>query len=457
MNEKLFGKKPKHYRLKKHISQTQFIAYGFFLIIMTGSLLLMLPIASRDGQSEPFLNCLFTVASASCVTGLVVADTWTQWSLFGQMVLLVLIQLGGLGFISIGIFLSIVLRRKIGLKERGLMQESVNTLQIGGMVKLAKKIIIGTAIFEGTGAVILSCRFIPEYGLVRGTWYGIFHSVSAFCNAGFDLMGHTSQYISLCNYEGDWVVIGTISFLIITGGIGFIVWDDLSRKKLDFRHYMLHTKIVLVTTGVLLLTSTILFYLMERGNILVGLNGSETFLACFFSAVTPRTAGFNNVDTAALTDGSKFLSAILMFIGGSPGSTAGGIKTSTLAVLLLYVHSNIRQTYGVEIFGRRLEDESIRQSACILTINLGLMLAATIAIMVSQNLPMSDVFFETCSAIGTSGMSTGVTRSLNSFSRIVIILLMYCGRIGSLSFALAFTRSNRKPHVQLPAERITIG
>ena len=282
-------------------------------------------------------------------------------------------------------------------------------------------------------------------------------SVSAFCNAGFDLMGHTSQYISLCNYEGDWVVIGTISFLIITGGIGFIVWDDLSRKKLDFRHYMLHTKIVLVTTAVLLITSTILFYLMERNNILVGLNGSETFLACFFSAVTPRTAGFNNVDTAALTDGSKFLSAILMFIGGSPGSTAGGIKTSTLAVLLLYVHSNIRQTYGVEIFGRRLEDESIRQSACILTINLGLMLAATIAIMVSQNLPMSDVFFETCSAIGTSGMSTGVTRSLNSFSRIVIILLMYCGRIGSLSFALAFTRSNRKPHVQLPAERITIG
>ena len=270
-------------------------------------------------------------------------------------------------------------------------------------------------------------------------------------------MGHTSQYSSLCNYEGDWVVIGTISFLIITGGIGFIVWDDLSRKKLDFRHYMLHTKIVLVTTAVLLITSTILFYLMERGNILVGLNGSETFLACFFSAVTPRTAGFNNVDTAALTDGSKFLSAILMFIGGSPGSTAGGIKTSTLAVLLLYVHSNIRQTYGVEIFGRRLEDESIRQSACILTINLGLMLAATIAIMVSQNLPMSDVFFETCSAIGTSGMSTGVTRSLNSFSRIVIILLMYCGRIGSLSFALAFTRSNRKPHVQLPAERITIG
>ena len=454
MKEKLYDLKQKH--LKKHISQTQFIAYGFFLIIMTGTLLLMLPVSSRDGQVEPFLNCLFTATSATCVTGLVVADTWTQWSLFGQVLLLIMIQLGGLGFISIGIFLSIVLRRKIGLKERGLMEESVNTLQIGGMVKLAKRIIIGTAIFEGTGAIILSLRFIPQYGLFQGTWYGIFHSISAFCNAGFDLMGHTEQYSSLCSYAGDWVVIGTISTLIIIGGIGFIVWDDLYRKRWDFRHYLLHTKIVLVTTAVLA-GGTILFYLMERDNILVGMNGSQKFLACFFSAVTPRTAGFNNVDTAALTDGSKFLSAILMFIGGSPGSTAGGIKTSTLAVLLLYVHSNIRQTYGVEIFGRRLQDESIRQSACILTINLSLMLTATILIMVFQNLPMSDVFFETCSAIGTSGMSTGVTRSLNSLSRIVIIILMYCGRIGSLSFALAFTRSSRKPHVQLPAERITIG
>lgn len=456
MNDILLDKKKKK-PLKKQISQTQFIAYGFFAIIMMGSLFLMLPIASRDGQSEPFLNCLFTATSASCVTGLVVADTWTQWSLFGQIVILILIQLGGLGFISVGICLSIILRRKIGLKARGLMQESVNTLQIGGVVKLAKKIMVGTAVFEGAGAVLLACRFIPQFGLAKGIWYGIFHSVSAFCNAGFDLLGHTGEYNSLCGYTGDWLVIGTISFLIITGGIGFIVWDDLSRKKFHFRHYMLHTKIVLVTTGLLLGISTLLFYVMERNNILVGMDGSETFLACFFSAVTPRTAGFNSVDTAALTDGSKFLSAILMFIGGSPGSTAGGIKTSTLAVLLLYVVSNIRQTYGVEIFGRRLEDESIRQSACILTINLSLMLCATIAIMAAQNLPMSDIFFETCSAIGTSGMSTGVTRSLNSFSRIIIILLMYCGRIGSLSFALAFTRSCRKPHVQLPSEQITIG
>lgn len=457
MKVSLLERKPKHYRLKKHISQTQFIAYGFFLIIITGTLLLMLPISSRNGQSEPFLSCLFTATSSSCVTGLIVADTWTQWSLFGQVLILVMIQLGGLGFISIGIFLSIVLRRKIGLKERGLMEESVNTLQIGGMVKLAKRIIIGTAIFEGAGAVILSMRFIPQYGLFRGIWYGIFHSISAFCNAGFDLMGHMGPYNSLCGYENDWVVMGTISALIIIGGIGFIVWDDLYRKKWHFRNYLLHTKIVLVTTVMLLAVSSLLFYLLERNHILAGMTGSERFWACFFGAVTPRTAGFNNVDTAALTDGSKFMTAVLMFIGGSPGSTAGGIKTTTLAVLLLYVHSNIRQTCGVEIFGRRLNEGAIRQSARILTINLSLVITASILIMVFQNLPMSDVLFETCSAIGTSGMSTGVTRSLNSYSRVVIILLMYCGRIGSLSFALAFTRSGRKPHVQPPAERITIG
>lgn len=449
--------KVKHPQLKNHISQTQFIAYGFFIIIMTGTLLLMLPFASRDGQSEPFLNCLFTATSASCVTGLIVADTWTQWSLFGQFVILTMIQIGGLGFITIGVFLSILLRRKIGLKERGLMQESVNTLQIGGVVKLAKRIIIGTIFFEGTGAVLLSLRFVPQYGFLKGIWYGIFHSISAFCNAGFDILGHQSPYNSLCNYTGDWLVIGTISALIIIGGIGFIVWDDIYKKRLHFRSYLLHTKIVLVTTVILLAGGTVLFYLMERSNLMADMSAGETFLASFFCSVSPRTAGFNSIDTAAMTDGSKFLTALLMFIGGSPGSTAGGIKTTTLAVLLLCVRSNISQTHGTEIFGRRLEEDSIRQSACILTINLCLVLAASTAIMAMQNLPMSDIIFETCSAMGTSGMSTGITRSLNTASRLIIILLMYCGRIGSLSFALAFTRSTKKPHIQLPAERITIG
>ena len=442
---------------RRHVSQTQFIAYGFFCIIITGTLLLMLPFASRDGQSEPFLNCLFTATSASCVTGLVVADTWSQWSLFGQLVILTMIQIGGLGFITVGVFISIVLRRKIGLKERGLMMESVNTLQIGGVVRLAKKIIIGTCIFEGTGAVLLAIRFIPQFGFFRGLFYGIFHSISAFCNAGFDLMGGQTPYSSFVAYYDDWLVNFVIMSLIIIGGIGFIVWDDLSRNKLHFRKYMLQTKIVLVTTAILVFGGGLLFYLLERNHLLVGMNTSGKILTSLFSSVTARTAGFNTTDTAALTDGSKLLTIILMFIGGSPGSTAGGIKTTTLVVLLLCVHSNIKQTYGINIFGRRLENDAVKRAGTILTINLLLAVTASLAIMAIQPLGFSDILFETFSAIGTVGMTTGITRALHPISRCIIILLMYCGRIGSLSFALAFVQSKRKPHVQQPAEAINIG
>ena len=442
---------------RRHVSQTQFIAYGFFCIIITGTLLLMLPFASRDGQSEPFLNCLFTATSASCVTGLVVADTWSQWSLFGQLVILTMIQIGGLGFITVGVFISIVLRRKIGLKERGLMMESVNTLQIGGVVRLAKKIIIGTCIFEGTGAVLLAIRFIPQFGFLRGLFYGIFHSISAFCNAGFDLMGGQTPYSSFVAYYDDWLVNLVIMSLIIIGGIGFIVWDDVSRNKLHFRKYMLQTKIVLVTTAILVFGGGLLFYLLERNHLLVGMNTSGKILTSLFSSVTARTAGFNTTDTAALTDGSKLLTIILMFIGGSPGSTAGGIKTTTLVVLLLCVHSNIKQTYGINIFGRRLENDAVKRAGTILTINLLLAVTASLAIMAIQPLGFSDILFETFSAIGTVGMTTGITRALHPVSRCIIILLMYCGRIGSLSFALAFVQSKRKPHVQQPAEAINIG
>lgn len=442
---------------RQKLSQTQFIAYGFFAIIITGTLLLMLPFASRDGQSEPFLNCLFTATSASCVTGLVVADTWTQWSLFGQLVILAMIQIGGLGFITVGVFISIILRRKIGLKERGLLQESVNTLQIGGVVRLAKKIIIGTCIFEGTGAVLLAMRFIPQFGIVKGIFYGIFHSISAFCNAGFDLMGNQAPYSSFVAYYDDWLVNLVIMSLIIIGGIGFIVWDDVHRHRLHFRKYMLHTKIVLVTTGILVFGSAALFYLLERNNLLVGMNTSGKILTSLFSSVTARTAGFNTTDTGALTDGSKLLTIILMFVGGSPGSTAGGIKTTTLVVLLLCVHSNIKRSYGINIFGRRLEDDAAKRAGTILTINLLLAIAASLAIMAIQPLGFSDILFETFSAIGTVGMTTGITRALHPVSRLIIILLMYCGRIGSLSFALAFIQNKPRAHVQQPVEPITIG
>lgn len=450
-------KLPKILQFRNHLTQTQFIAYGFLGIIIVGAVLLKLPFSSKSGVSPDWLTCFFTATSASCVTGLVVADTWTQWSLFGQIVIITLIQIGGLGFVTVGVFVSIILRRKIGLKTRGLMQESANTLQIGGMVKLAKKIIIGTAIFEGTGAILLAIRFIPQYGFFRGVFYGVFHAVSAFCNAGFDLMGHQAQYNSFVNYYDDWIVNLVIMSLIVIGGIGFVVWDDLSRHRLNYRKYMLHTKLVLLTTFILVFGSAVLFYFFERNNLLVGMNTSGKILTSLFSSVTARTAGFNTVDTAALSDGSKLLTIILMFVGGSPGSTAGGVKTTTLVVLILYVVSNIRRTYGVNAFGRRLEDDSIKRASSIFTINLMLSLTASLIIMMVQPLKMTDVLFETFSAIGTVGMTTGITRSLLPVSKVIIILLMYCGRIGSLSFALAFTQRKKIAHVQQPVERITVG
>ncbi|MEG0687102.1 MAG: TrkH family potassium uptake protein [Hungatella sp.] len=448
---------PRFLPAKNQVTQTQFIAYGFFAVIMTGTLLLMLPWASRDGQCAGFLNSLFTATSATCVTGLIVVDTWTQWTLFGQIVIITMIQIGGLGFITVGVFVSIVLRRRIGLKERGLMQESMSALQIGGIVKLAKKIILGTCIFEVTGAVLLALRFIPQFGFWRGMFYGIFHSVSAFCNAGFDLMGHQAPYNSFVLYYDDWLVSGVIMSLIVIGGIGFIVWDDVSKKKLHIHKYMLQTKLVLLTTAILIFGGAFLFYIFEKDNLLANMTMSAKILSSLFGSVTARTAGFNTTDVGAMTDGGKLLTTILMFIGGSPGSTAGGVKTTTLAVLLLYVLSNIKRTYGVNVFGRRLEEDTVKRASCIFTINLLLALSASLVIMAFQPLAMPDVLFETFSAIGTVGMTTGITRDLLPVSKVIIILLMYCGRLGSLSFALAFTQQKKMAHIQQPAERINVG
>lgn len=444
-------------RKKRSLTQTQFIAFGFFVLIMAGTLLLMMPFSSRDGKSMDFLGALFTATSASCVTGLVVADTWSQWTIFGQLVIITLIQIGGLGFITIGVYVSILLRRRIGLKERGLMQESTSALQIGGIVRLTKKIIVGTAFFEGAGAFLLAIRFVPQYGFFRGIFYSVFHSVSAFCNAGFDLMGWQQPYNSLSAYYDDWLVNLVIMSLIIIGGIGFIVWDDISRNRLHVRKYLLQTKIVLITTSVLVFGGAAFFYYLEKDLLMADMSISGKILSSLFSSVTARTAGFNSIDTGALSDGSKLLTIILMFIGGSPGSTAGGVKTTTIVVLLLYVHASIQRTYGVNVLGRRLEEEAIKQASSVFTINLFLALGASLVIMAVQPLSLSDTLFETFSAMGTAGMTTGITRELVPLSRVLVILLMYCGRIGSMSFALAFTQQKRITRVQNPLERINVG
>ncbi len=444
-------------RIHSKLTQTQMIVVGFMLIILTGSLLLMLPWASRSHEVTPFLDTLFTATSASCVTGLVVVDTWSHWSMFGQVIILILIQVGGMGFMTLGVFMAILLRRRIGLKTRGVLQESINSLQIGGIVKLAKKIIQGTVFFESVGALILMYRFIPKVGMVRGIWYGIFHSVSAFCNAGFDLMGYVEPYQSLCGYAGDWLVNLTIMSLIVIGGIGFFVWDDIATKKLKVRRYTLHTKLVLMTTLALIIGGALFFFFTEQSNVLRNMPFAERIWASFFQSVTARTAGFNTVDTGALKEGSKFVTILLMFVGGSPGSTAGGIKTTTLIVLLVCVRSNMRQEKGYNILDRRLDEEVVRKACTVMCTNLLLMLTATIVMLVLQPFALTDVLFETASAIGTVGMTTGITRSICSVSKAVLIFLMYCGRIGSLTFALSLRGNKHEPAVKQPVEQVMIG
>ncbi len=441
---------------KLRFSQTQIIALGFFLIIALGTLLLTLPVSTRDGAGAGFREALFTATSASCVTGLVVRDTYTYWSPFGQAVILVLIQLGGLGFMTIATLFSLLLRRRIGIRERELLSESINSSHIGGIVRLTRKIIFGTLICELTGAALLALRFCPQFGPAAGLWTALFVSVSAFCNAGFDLLGRLGAYGSLVPYAGDALVNVTVMLLITIGGVGFLVWDDLLTHRLHWKRYSLHTKIVLAVSAVLTFGGALLFLLLERENA-AQLPWGERILTALFDSVTARTAGFNTTDTAGLTPGAKLFTMILMFIGGSPGSTAGGIKTTTVAVLLIYAFSYVRRTPAFGVFGRRLADDSLKKAAAVFFTNLSLALFAAILICAAQPLPLTDVLFETFSAIGTVGMTTGITRALTPVSQLAIVFLMYCGRVGSLSFATALSTGHAKPAVMDPIEKITIG
>ncbi|AUS96966.1 Trk family potassium uptake protein [Clostridium thermosuccinogenes] len=440
------------------LSYPQMIALGYFLVIMVGTLLLMLPVANYNNMSPGFINALFTATSATCVTGLVIFDTYTQWTIFGELVILTLIQIGGLGFMTIITLFSFFLKRKIGLKERGLLKESVSTMYIGGVVRLTRKILLGTLLFEGAGAILLSIRFVPKMGWAEGIYNGIFHSVSAFCNAGFDIMGKYGEYSSLTTFSGDAVVNLTIMALIIIGGIGFLVWDDLSKSKFHFRRYQLHTKIVLSTTVILIAVGALCFYVSEKDNLLSEMPMSEKILASLFASVTPRTAGFNTVDMAKISPAAKLLTMVLMFIGGSPGSTAGGIKTTTLAVVMISLWSSLRNMKSENVFGRRLEENALKKASAVITVNLVLVLSAAFLISATNvNFYLSDVLFEVLSAIGTVGLTIGITSKLNSFAHIILALLMYSGRVGSLSFALVFTEHKIPSTIQNPTEKINIG
>lgn len=439
------------------VSRTRLIMGGFLIIILAGACLLMLPFATKSGQHTTFFGALFTAVSSTCVTGLIVYDTWTHWTVFGQLVILTMIQIGGLGFITIGTFAMVLLGKKIGLAGRELIHESLNTLQLRGSVHLVRRIVVGTLFFEGTGAVLLSIRFIPQMGVLKGIYYGVFHAVSAFCNAGFDLMGYQEAYSSFCAYAGDPLVNLVLCALILIGGIGFIVWEDLWENRWHWKRYSLQTKIVLTATAALTVGGTILFLISERNNLLAGMSAPDRFWRALFSCVTPRTAGFNTIDTASLTNGSKILTMCLMFIGGSPGSTAGGIKTTTIVVILLYIRAYLLHNQDLTAFGRRLSPDVMKRASVVVFINYFLALTAILILLIGQDLPLADVLFEAFSAIGTVGMSTGVTRDLNALSRAVIMILMFLGRVGSLSFAMSFTEKKRPGKIRYPEADIIVG
>ena len=440
-----------------HLSGMQLMAVGFFILILTGALLLMLPISARDGTVTPFLTALFTSASASCVTGLILVDTYTHWSFFGRLILLALIQIGGLGFITLGMAVSLALRRKIGLKQRGWIKESFNVLDIGGVVRMLKLVLAGTVMFEGIGALLLFVRFYPRMGFLRGLYYSIFHAVSAFCNAGFDLMGYYEPYSSFTAYYDDPLVSFTLCALILIGGIGFFVWSDIAAHKWHFRRYALQTKMVLSSSVLLIFGGAVLFYVIEGNRLFADMNLTGKICSSFFCAVTPRTAGFNTTDTGALSEGGKLLTILLMFIGGGSGSTAGGVKMATVFVLLLHLKATLLRVPGTNIFGRRIDDETVTKASALLSIYLFFSMAATLIICSMQDFPIGDTMFEVFSAICTVGMTTGLTGQLNTASQLIIIFLMYIGRLGSLSFALSFTDHKKTEPVMQPVEGINIG
>lgn len=442
---------------RRRLTNSKTIILGFFCIIMVGALLLMLPISTKAGQETTFLGALFTSVSATCVTGLVVYDTFTHWTTFGQLVLLILIQIGGLGFITISTSLMIALRRKIGLSRRALIQESLSTLQIRGSVMLVRRIVIGTLLFETVGAALLSIRFVQDMGWGKGIYYGIFHAVSAFCNAGFDIMGYRGEYSSFCSYFDDPLVILTLSALIIIGGIGFVVWEDLHINKWNVKRYRFQTKAVLLTTTLLLVGGTGLFLIMERNHLFAGMSTGDKLLSALFSAVTPRTAGFNSIDTASLSSGGMLTTIVLMFVGGSPGSTAGGIKTTTLFVIVLYIRSYLLRQKDCVAFKHRMDTEVVKKACIVVFIHLFLAIIGSMIILSVQSLPMPDVLFEVFSAGGTVGMSTGITRQLNDISKIVIMILMFFGRMGSLTFAMSFTERRKTEEIRYMAEPIIVG
>lgn len=435
------------------MSPPRILAMGFAGLIIMGAFLLNLSISSENGESIGFINALFTSASAVCVTGLVVVNTTYHWTLFGQIVIIVLIQMGGLGFMTMATIGALILGKKITLKERLIIKEQLNSETMTGLVRLTKYVILSTFMIEGIGALLLATRFIPEFGFIKGIWFSIFHAISAFCNAGFDLLGD-----SIAPYASDYIINLTISFLIIIGGLGFTVYIDITRNK-KFNKFSLHTKLVLLISAGLLIIGTIMFYILESGNLQImgNLSISEKILASFFQSTVTRTAGFYSVNFTALHDTTRFLIILLMFVGGSPGSTAGGIKTTTFGSLVLATISVIKGNRDVVAFKKRISYDVINKSIAIIMIGLIWIGAVAFTLTVTEEAGFLDILFETTSAFATVGLTTGVTPDLTDFGKFIITLTMYAGRVGPLTLAYAFSRQHKHHNIKYSEGNIMVG
>ena len=438
---------------KKHMTSFQLIIMGFAGVILLGTVLLMLPFSSAEKVITPFHEALFTATSAVCVTGLVVKDTGSYWSLAGQTIILALIQIGGLGVVTVAASVSLLSGKKISLMQRSTMQNAISAPKVGGIVRLTRFILRGTFLIEAAGTVLLLPVFMGDYGK-KGIWMSVFHSISAFCNAGFDILGtDSSMFPSLTRYSGNILINLVIMLLIITGGIGFLTWDDIYTNKLNFKRYRMQSKIILKTTACLILFPTVFFYICDLTNLPM----EKRLLAAAFQSVTTRTAGFNTINISEMSEASKAVMILLMLIGGSPGSTAGGMKTTTFSVLILNAIATFRSQENAGAFGRRLEYHVIKNAATIAMLYFALFFGGGIAISVYEGLPLLNCLYEAASAVGTVGLTLGITPELHVFSQVVLIILMYLGRVGGLTLIYAVFSGRNKGNAKLPLEKITVG
>ena len=436
---------------KKNLTPAQYLVSGYFVIIMIGSLLLMLPAATTDGQGLKAVDAVFTATSATCVTGLIVVNTKEAFTIFGSTVIMFLIQIGGLGIMSMSTLFAFIVGKKISLKERLIIQEDLNQYQISGMVRLVQYLLGFTFAIEGTAAAILFLRFSQDYPFWRSIYLSIFHAVSAFNNAGFDLFGN-----SLENFTGDITVNFVIMTLIVLGGIGFGVMME-AYNRIKFRKTTLQTKIVVVMTLALLIFGFFVFFILEYNNTLAGLPLLDKTLGAMFLSVTPRTAGFNTVPTGALKHSSLFLIIVLMFIGASPGSTGGGIKTTTFGVILVTMKNMITGKEDMEIYNRRFEKQIVYKAFTITMLAAGLIILVTTLLLIIEDFQFIDALFETVSAFGTVGLSTGITGELSDISRVLITVTMFAGRVGPLTLAVAIGEKQRKGTYHYPTEKVMVG